>query len=77
MSDDDEPLVTSKDIYREVVRLVGHMEGIDQRNRAADEIHKDHEVRLRLLEKWRYALPGSIVLGLGSAGAAVAGLLHH
>lgn len=27
----------------------------------------DHENRLRKLEAWRYALPSSLVLGLGSA----------
>lgn len=77
MTDDEEPLVTSKDVYREVVRLVGHMEGIDSRNRVADEIHKDHEVRLRMLERWRYGMPASIILGLGSAGIAIASLTHH
>lgn len=77
MSDVEEPLVTPKDIYREVVRLVGHMEGINARNKAADELHKDHEARLRMLERWRYALPTSVLLGLGSAGLAIASLWHH
>jgi hypothetical protein len=76
MSEED-PFVTSKDIYREVIRLVGHMEGIDARNAAADVIHADHESRIRMLERWRYALPTSIVVGLGSAGIALATLLHH
>jgi hypothetical protein len=74
---DDEPLVTSKDIYREVLKLVGHMEGIDARNKVADEIHRDHEARIRLLERWRYGLPASIFLGLGSVALAIASLFHH
>jgi hypothetical protein len=74
---EEEPIVTMKDIYREVVRLVGHMQGIDTRNAAADAIHADHEARLRMLERWRYGLPASIILGLGSAGVALASLLHH
>jgi hypothetical protein len=73
----DEPMVTMKDVYVEVVRLVGHMEGIDTRNAAADAIHTDHESRLRMLERWRYSLPASIALGLGSAGLAIASLFHH
>ena len=77
MADVEEPLVTPKDIYREVVRLVGHMEGINARNKAADELHKDHEARLRMLERWRYGMPASIILGLGSAGIAIASILHH
>ena len=48
--DEEEPLVTPKDIFREVVKLVGHMEGVDARNRAADEIHKDHEARIRITQ---------------------------
>jgi hypothetical protein len=31
----------------------------------------DHEVRIRGLEKWRYALPTSIVLALASVGAQI------
>lgn len=76
MPDSEEPIVTSKDIYREVIRLVGHMQGIDARNAAADAIHTDHESRIRLLERWRYGLPASVILGLGSAGMAIGALFH-
>ena len=37
----------------------------------------DHETRLRALERWRYALPTSLVLGLASAGAAAVSLFRH
>lgn len=76
MSEAEEPLVTSKDIYREVVRLVGHMEAINTRNKVADEIHKDHESRLRMLERWRYALPMTLLLAIGSVGVALSPLVH-
>jgi hypothetical protein len=33
-------------------------------------------MRMRLLERWRYALPTSVLLGVGSAAAAVVSLLH-
>ena len=70
----EEPLIGLKDVYTEVVRLVGHMEGIDQRNKAADLIHQDHEARLRMLERWRYALPTSIMVGLSSISIALVAL---
>lgn len=37
----------------------------------------DLEGRVRLLERWRYALPVSAVLGIGSAVGSVVALLHH
>jgi hypothetical protein len=37
----------------------------------------DHEVRIRGLEKWRYALPTSIVLALASVGAQILPLVQH
>lgn len=38
-------------------------------------ISDDHEKRLRTLERWRYALPTSLVLALGSTAVAVVALL--
>lgn len=32
---------------------------------------EDHETRLRALERWRYALPTSIVLAIGSLAATL------
>lgn len=77
MSDDDGFDVHLKDIFREVVRLSGHMQGVTARNLAADEIHKDHEARIRMLERWRYGLPASMLIGLGSTTIALISLLHH
>jgi hypothetical protein len=37
----------------------------------------DHEVRLRALERWRYALPASVLAALVSAAGAVAAAVHH
>lgn len=37
---------------------------------------QDHETRLRGLEKWRYALPASIMLALSSILASLASALH-
>lgn len=45
-----EETVTLKDVYTQVTALVGHMEAVTERNRHADQVHQDHETRLRLLE---------------------------
>jgi len=72
-----EPIVTLKDILTQVTALVGHMQAIDARNTAADEIHRDHEARLRRLEAWRYSLPITLVISGGSAATALAAILQH
>jgi hypothetical protein len=63
-------------VERVLERLTGHLDAIDQRNARADGVLSDLELRMRLLERWRYALPTSVLLGVGSAAAAVVSLLH-
>lgn len=65
--------VTAKDLYdelsglrRDLTRLLTHMERVDTRNETADRLHTDHESRLRALERWRYALPTSLIVAFGS-----------
>jgi hypothetical protein len=74
---DQDAVITLKDVYTQVTMLVGHMQAVDTRNSLADQLHADHEQRLRVLERWRYALPASFVVGLGSIGLALASLYHH
>lgn len=33
--------------------------------------YQDHEIRLRSLERWKYALPASLFIALASAGATI------
>lgn len=54
-----------------LARLTGHLDSIDQRNLRADGTLTDFESRIRSLERWRYALPVSLVIAAGSASAAV------
>lgn len=70
-----EQIITLKDVFVMVTKLVGQQEAIHQRNQAADQLHLDHEQRIRMLERWRYALPASFVVGLGSIALAVASML--
>jgi hypothetical protein len=62
-----------------IALMTGHLETIDARNRNADQEHVDFETRLRALERFRYALPTSVVVSIGTAIAAIAEWLsvHH
>ena len=67
--------ITVGDLYRELVgmrsdlsKVLAHQEAVDTRNRNADQVHLDHETRLRGLERFRYTLGGLAVLGGGLAG---------
>lgn len=57
-------------------RLTGHVEAINQRDILTDRLLTDYENRLRALERWRYALPTSVILGIGSAVAAIIAAVH-
>jgi hypothetical protein len=60
-----------------VERLTGHVDGINQRDTLTDRLLVDYETRLRALERWRYALPTSVILGIGSAVIALVSVLHR
>lgn len=78
--------VTVGDLYRVLVdmqgtmsRLTAHIERIDGRNTTADQLHSDHEARLRVLERFRYTLGGLAVFGglvAGIVGEYIGQHLH-
>lgn len=86
-------MITLKDVFTMVTKLVGQQEAIHARNLMADQIHTDHENRLRVLEqqpkgsdheqrlraleRWRYAVPASVVISAGSIASGVLALLSH
>lgn len=76
MTVDENVVITLKDVYREVVQLNGSMKVKDARDLAAEKIDVDHETRLRLLERWRYALPASFMFNAASIAVAVFALFH-
>lgn len=79
--------VTVADLYRELVAMradVGkaltRLEVIDGRNGVADQVHRDHETRLRALEAFRWKLAGvlfvvSVLAGILSAW--ISSGMHH
>lgn len=60
---DNEPYVTVTltDVYLEVRDLRDLVTRI-----AATDADADHEDRIRRVEKWSYAIPGSLLLGVAS-----------
>lgn len=76
--------ITVKDVYDKLGQVAdtlsamsAHMVAIDTRNAAADTVHADFESRIRRVEAWRYALPITGIVSIGSIVAAIISLLHH
>ena len=70
--------VTIGDLYRELVgmrsdlaRVLAHQEATDLVNRNAEQIHADHEARIRALETAGARLAGKLAVMAG--GGSVAG----
>jgi len=59
-----------------VGKALTHLEVIDQRNKIADELHRDFEARLRLLERFRWTIAGMSTIG-GVAAGFIGYLLGH
>jgi hypothetical protein len=64
-------VVTLKDVYIAVRRLE---DTVALMTPQATQL-ADHESRIRSTERWRYSLPVSLVLALGSSTVAVAELI--
>lgn len=52
----DEPVVTLRDVYQQTEKLMGLMIGLQQRNIAADQLHADHEARIRQLMEFMISI---------------------
>jgi hypothetical protein len=75
--------VTIADLYRELVgmrsdltRVLAHQEATDLLNHNAEQIHADHETRIRALERFRFTLGGLAVVG-GAVAGYVGYVLGH
>jgi hypothetical protein len=66
-TDSGQVVITNKDIYEKVTKMEGALAVLMPQV-------PDHETRLRALERWRYALPTSLVMG--GAGLVVAVIRH-
>lgn len=70
---EENAVVTLKDVWIEVRRL---QDTVAMMTPQAQQL-ADHENRLRSSERWRYSLPVSLLLALGSSALATAELITH
>jgi hypothetical protein len=56
------------DLRVALARVETTLVGIAKANEGGDELHRDHEDRIRRLEKWMYALTGLAALTGSAAG---------
>lgn len=63
--------ITAREIYDAVVRLTGRVDVLIEQQANTTHDVKDHEARLRTLERGRWPLPAlTIVIALASLGLA-------
>lgn len=60
----------------EITKAVTHLEVVEARNRTADQLSRDHETRIRMLERFRYTLAGMAVIG-GILAGFIGDLIGH
>jgi hypothetical protein len=63
--------VTTADLYRELVTIRTDVVRAMTRLENADEIHRDHEGRLRSLEQFKWKLLGAVLAGSAAVSALV------
>lgn len=70
---DEHVVVTLKDVWIEVRRL---QDTVAMMTPQAMQL-ADHENRIRSTERWRYSLPISLILALGSSAVGITELITH
>lgn len=71
MSEPPGVVITARDIYDKLVELGGKVDGMLAAYEQLRLQVADHEQRLRAAERWRHALPVSVLLAIVSAAASV------
>jgi hypothetical protein len=74
MSNSDPLGVTigAREIYDELVGMREDVRSLTQTSESVAHKLDDHEERLRVLERWKYALPTAAVSGVLAAGVTLA-----
>jgi hypothetical protein len=66
-------VITNKDLYVEIRKL---QDTVLLMTPQADKL-REHDIRISQLERWRYALPGSLLVSAAAIIAAVLEGTHH
>lgn len=69
--------ITLSDLYIELLQIRGVVETMKALSANAELRASDHETRLRSLERWRYAMPTSLVLAVVSVVTVVLQVMTH
>ena len=56
-------------------RIEEKVDGFRRENDRADELHSDHETRIRRLERWMYTMTALAAAGGSAAGTALSKVL--
>jgi hypothetical protein len=64
--------IGAREIYDELVGMREDVRSLTQTSESVAHKLDDHEERLRVLERWKYALPTAAVSGVLAAGVTLA-----
>ena len=69
--------ITARELYDRMVMIDGKLDRVVDAAADNSTLVKDHEGRIRALEKWRYALPSALILAAVSSMADIALLAYY
>lgn len=75
MSDDPEVRRALGHLQVGMGRIEEKVDGLRSENQKADQLHADHEARIRRLERWMYTLTALAAAGGSAAGSILPRLI--
>jgi len=63
--------ISAREIYDQIVGLRDDVRSLVQSNAEVSKELDDHETRLRSVERWKYAVPATLIVSLASAGTTI------
>jgi hypothetical protein len=76
MGDENDGLsftIGAREIYDELVGVRSDVRSLVESTADIDETLSDHESRIRILERWKYGIPGVVALSAVAAGVQIFG----
>lgn len=65
-------IITNKDIYAELMRIRDMVQSMQPQ----ESVLRDHESRVRSLERWKYGLPASVAASVIAIVEQLIGSMH-
>jgi hypothetical protein len=76
MADENDGLtvtIGAREIYDELVGVRSDVRSLVESRADVDKTLGDHESRIRVLERWKYGIPGVVALSAVAAGVQIFG----